>query len=151
VKTKKAARKPAAPQGTVPGRPFVAGDPRINRTKPGPGRPRNEFKAWCAEVLDKDVTRKQVEKIMKNGNHRAFKSMFSELADRAYGKANQDVAVSGTLTLEQILTRSREIELDAIPASGNNGNGNGHNRLISGCDDPDDPESTASRGKPSAP
>lgn len=40
---RKAAKKAAS--NRAPGRPFTKGDPRINRTKPGPGAPPSELRA----------------------------------------------------------------------------------------------------------
>jgi len=49
----------------VPGRPFVPGDPRINRTIGGPGRPPQEpaatFAAWCRQQLETPQGRRKLQ------------------------------------------------------------------------------------------
>src|ERR1700749_2501653 len=51
-------RDQSADSGKKQNRPgtFVKGDPRINRTKPGPGRPRGKFARKCRKVLNNPGT-----------------------------------------------------------------------------------------------
>jgi hypothetical protein len=71
------------------------------------GRPRNEFIEWCEELLNDPATREAAAAILKDKDHRAFKAMFSEVADRVHGKAKQNVELSGSLKLEDLVTQSR--------------------------------------------
>lgn len=83
---------------------FVAGDARINRTKPGPGRPTKRFKAWCRRAIANPRTKKQVRKILQNSNHPAFKAMWAEVAAHAHGRPAQAVALDARVTtLEDLL------------------------------------------------
>lgn len=65
---------------------FVPGDPRINRTKPGPGRPRGKFARKCRKVLNNPRTWRAVRTVLKNPDNPAMKGMWAEVANRGYGR-----------------------------------------------------------------
>lgn len=48
-------------RGGITGKGFVKGDQRINRTKPGPGRPPLKFKDWLREWFAEDKTRAKLQ------------------------------------------------------------------------------------------
>lgn len=91
TKSAKPSAKPSARKGVpqphggmlVPG---AGGGPQ-----PGSGRPPNEFKEWCKALLDDATNREQVEKILGDKDHPAFKEMWKAIADRAHGKPKEHV------------------------------------------------------------
>jgi hypothetical protein len=70
---------------------FTKGDPRINRTIPGPGRPRGKFARKCRRVLNNPKTWKAVRRTIQNPDNPAMKSMWSTVADRGYGRPSSPV------------------------------------------------------------
>lgn len=65
---------------------FVPGDPRINRTKPGPGRPRGKFARKCRRVLNGTKTWRAVRRTLHNEKNPAFSAMWKEVTNRGYGR-----------------------------------------------------------------
>lgn len=57
-------------------------------------------------MLADETTKEQVRGILNDKTHPAFKSMWSEVASRAFGKPKESLELSGKLTLEEILTAS---------------------------------------------
>ena len=96
----------------VRGKPFTKGDERINRTKPGPGRPKNAYKKWCRRVLENPRTKRAVRSVLHDPESGAFATMYKELAARAYGKPEQPVKVDATLKLEDLLDASHRTSDD---------------------------------------
>jgi hypothetical protein len=107
TKAADAERKPSAGEKRNAGA-FVAGDPRINRTKPGPGRPTDRFKKWCRKQVGSAVTKKAVRRILKNPNHPAFKAMWSTLAEHGHGKPDAHLDVKASVTLEQLVAAANQ-------------------------------------------
>ena len=74
-------------------------DPRRGRGPakgaPNAGRPPSEFKEWCKALLNDDTNREQVEKVLANADHPAYKEMWKAIADRAHGKPSQAVELTG--------------------------------------------------------
>lgn len=68
---------------------FKKGDPRINRTQPGPGRPKNSFRKKCRRMINTPKSWRSVRRIMKNDKHPLFGMMWKELAAHGHGKAPQ--------------------------------------------------------------
>jgi hypothetical protein len=62
--------KPA--RKAVIGRPFTADDPRINRTKPGPGRPADKAKAEWAALAAQGRKALRDKKVMDDPTHPVF-------------------------------------------------------------------------------
>lgn len=90
------ARKPvkkSAKAGRKAGTFAKGHDPRRNVTKPGSGRPPAEFKEWCKGLLDDKKNREQVEKVLSDADHSAYKEMWKAIADRAHGKPKEHVQV----------------------------------------------------------
>lgn len=106
VKTDKVVTSGKKPRGK--GKPFVSGDPRANTTIAGPGRPPNWYKELCEKRLSMKSHRKAVQRVLKNPNHPAFLGLTKEMADRAFGKANQSLDVKASITLEELVARSHE-------------------------------------------
>lgn len=79
---KKAARKAV-------GRPFAKGDARINRTKPGTGRPPNEFKQLCQAMASRQETLIAVTRILADSAHPHFMSALKWASENGYGKPAQ--------------------------------------------------------------
>ena len=76
--------------------------------KGGTGRPPKEFKDWLASLLDDDTVREQAEAILRDKDHRAFPTIYSDTVDRVHGKTTQKLEHSGKIALEDILTASRD-------------------------------------------
>lgn len=68
---------------------FRKGDPNINRTIPGPGRPKNSFRKKCRRMIDKPSTWNSVRRILKDRKHPLFATMWKEVAAHGHGKAPQ--------------------------------------------------------------
>lgn len=84
---RKAGRKP----GT-----FAKGhDARRNTTKPGPGRPPDEFKEMCQRLASKNATANRVARILKDEDHPFFISALKWATENGYGRAKETVEVSG--------------------------------------------------------
>lgn len=78
------------------GRPFVSGDPRAGHGKKGrSGRKPNWLKDWCDDLLARPDTKEQVELILADKDHPAFRAMWQAVADRAHGKPAQPVQLAG--------------------------------------------------------
>lgn len=109
--SKKAASKGAAPEGKAkkpnPGA-FKPGDPRINRTKAGPGRPANRFKKRCQKMVMRPSSWKAVKRIMRNANHPAFRAMWNTVAEHGFGKPDAHLDVEGKITLEQLVAAANK-------------------------------------------
>lgn len=94
---------PKAAKKAVRGRPFRRGDSRINRTKPGTGRPPDAFKAMCRELASGKPTQKAVAEILKDSAHPAFVGALKWATENGYGRPEQPVALSGGVTLEIVM------------------------------------------------
>jgi hypothetical protein len=75
--------------------------------QPGAGRPKNEFKQWCVDLLDDVDNRKQVEDILKDKGHPAYATMFRTIADRAHGKPKEHVQVDVNVSVAEALEAAR--------------------------------------------
>src|SRR5690242_9932012 len=96
----KAGRKP----GT-----FTKGDPRINRTIPGPGRTPDAFKAMCAELASSKEVEQNVRLILQDPDHPLYLGALKWATENGYGKPDQKVEV-GVAGLADILTAAKAIE-----------------------------------------
>jgi hypothetical protein len=102
-KTEAKSRKP------VRGRPFVSGDPRANRTKPGPGRPKDRFKRLCQKLTMRSA-RKYCRKILRNPNHQHYMSALRWASEHGFGKPDTHLDVAGKITLEQLVAAANQPE-----------------------------------------
>lgn len=85
-------RKRPVPKGFTP---FVKGDPRINRTKPGPGRVPDAFRAMCRELASRTMTFKVVTEILTDSDHPHFMSALRWCSEYGYGKPKEHLELSG--------------------------------------------------------
>lgn len=91
---RKAGKKPAKPRGK--GVPFAKGDdPRRNVTRPGPGRPPDEFKALLASLASWDETITSLQVILADPSHPNFAKALDYVTDRGYTALEQQVTVAG--------------------------------------------------------
>lgn len=72
--------------------------------KGGSGRPPDEFKQLC-ETLTLTAMREHVHKILQNPDHPHFMRALEWASAHRYGKPSQPVEHSGSVTLEDILSR----------------------------------------------
>jgi hypothetical protein len=87
---------------------FVKGDPRINRTKPGPGRRTNRFKKRCARALENPKMWRNLRRaLLEQKDSGAAHAWFKTLAAYGHGAPTQKVDVKLT-KLEDLLTASYE-------------------------------------------
>ena len=94
----------------VRGRPFTSDDPRRNTTTPGPGRPTDKFKKWCAKVIADPRTKRAVRRVLQNPRHKAQTSMWKGVAAHAHGQPTAHVDMTHKVTLEDLLSASHEGE-----------------------------------------
>lgn len=109
--SRKADKKPdtAGSKRKAPRSAFVPGDPRINRTKPGPGRPKDKFKRLC-QRLTLRATRKHVRRILRDPNHQYFMQAVKWASENGFGKPDTMLEVKGKLTLEQLVSQANSKE-----------------------------------------
>jgi hypothetical protein len=100
--------------GGVTGKGFVEGDPRINRTIPGPGRPPN----WWRDLLrtyEEDAVHLIGATVREARRRRKVRAVdihaAREVLDRLHGRPTQPVEQRGDEELLQYLTRE---ELQAL-------------------------------------
>lgn len=72
------------------------------------GRKPDAWKALCARLVNRDSTIRAAKRILRNDKHPAYLGALKFLTEQAYGKAAAPIEVSGKLTLEQLLSASRE-------------------------------------------
>ena len=90
------------------GKPFEKGDPRINRTIPGPGRPKDRFKKWCRKLVMDKRTKRSVRQILRDKDHPAYKAMWSEIAAHGFGKPDAHVDLKASVSLETLVAQANE-------------------------------------------
>ena len=73
----------------LPGKPFVKGDPRINRTEPGPGRPSLEYREALAQLSP--LAMAALEKALKDKHASVRLAAARDILDRIHGKPTQPV------------------------------------------------------------
>ena len=79
-----------AKAGPKPGT-FAVGDPRINRTKPGPGRPTDKARAeWLALAKTGRATLRKA-KILNNAEHPLFAFALKHSTEHGEGKPAQPI------------------------------------------------------------
>ncbi len=89
----KPAPKAALVARKVPGKPFVKGDPRINRAMPGPGRPPDEFKALCQALACSAL--EAANRALADENHPAYLGALKWATEHGYGKPKESVELTG--------------------------------------------------------
>ena len=103
--TRKAVKKPDKTATKTASRPGKSGyrlpvgaHPGNTGGKPGrSGRPPNEFKAMCADLVSSPEAQEQIRSILTNANHPAFASVFKAVAPYGYGQPKQDIGISGEM------------------------------------------------------
>lgn len=70
---------------------FKPGDGRINRTKPGPGRPTDQARAEWAELAKQGRATLRKAKVLDRDDHPLFAFALKESADRGEGRPAQSV------------------------------------------------------------
>jgi hypothetical protein len=103
----KAARKAGATERKPNAGAFVADDPRINRTKAGPGRPKDKFKRLCQRLTMRS-TRKYVKRILRNPNHQHYMSALKWASEHGFGKPDAHLDVKASITLEQLVAEANK-------------------------------------------
>jgi hypothetical protein len=63
--------------------------------QPGAGRPTDEFKAMCRELVTRDATWKAVQAILKDPEHSHYMSALKWASEHGYGKPTETVEVTG--------------------------------------------------------
>jgi hypothetical protein len=91
--------------GGITGKGFTPGDPRINRTRPGPGRPSLAFREALAS-LEPEALR-VLEEALHARQWSVRLGAARDVLDRLHGKAGQPLP-GGTNTLEDLLALARE-------------------------------------------
>jgi len=114
---RRASQPSAKKPGGVTGKGFAKGDPRINRTIPGPGRPPN----WWRDLLrtyEEDAVHligATVRGARKRGRVRAVDiNAAREVLDRLHGRPTQPVEQQPGTELLQYLTKEELQELVSI-------------------------------------
>jgi len=93
-----------------PGRPFVKGDPRINRTIPGSGRPPGSFKDFIAEIRASPEPRAALEVAASDPYCRNFGNAWKVLVDYDEDKPAEKKELSGKVEMVVVVEReSRRI------------------------------------------
>jgi hypothetical protein len=59
------------------------------------GRRPDWLKEFCDDLLASPASKRQVKEILSDKNHPAFATMWKAVAERAHGKADQNVNLSG--------------------------------------------------------
>jgi len=87
-------------------------DPRNGRgpAKGSGGRPPDAWKKLMGRLVNRPSTIKALKKVLRDEKHGAWFGAFKFGAEQKYGKAKESMDVTGKLTLEDVLTRSREKE-----------------------------------------
>lgn len=99
----------------------MEGDPRINRTIPGPGRPPNEFRDWCRSLFEnREAREKLANRIWKVDRNGRPDPVLMKLMEYAFGKPVQVVEQQvqydfSRLTREELETLVRLAERIIVP------------------------------------
>lgn len=64
-------------------------------TNPNGGRPPDEFKAMCRELVTREATWKAVQAILKDSDHSHYMSALKWAAEHGYGKPTETLEVTG--------------------------------------------------------
>ena len=105
-----------------PGKPFVKGDPRINRAKAGPGRPPEDWTAWCRGQFHSPEARERLAKLMwKTDRFGRPNFVLTKLMEYAFGKPVQVVEQEvqwdlSRLSREELETLARLLDRITAPA-----------------------------------
>ncbi len=88
-------------RGGITGKGFIAGDPRINRTKPGPGRP----PLWWKQALGRYETASiaTIAHLMRRDKNSSVRLRAAQyVLDRLHGKPKQSVEVVPPVDLSHL-------------------------------------------------
>jgi hypothetical protein len=76
---------------------------------PNAGRPKDEWKAKLTALASRDEVLAHVESVLLQGpEHPFFARALDYVTDHGYGKATQNVEVSGNLTVANAIATARE-------------------------------------------
>lgn len=97
----------AAGKRAASGKPFAKGkDARRNVTKPGSGRPPDEFKQRMRDLASSQAVYEHLDTVIQDPNHLQWLGALKYATEHGYGKAREHLELSGKLTLESIITES---------------------------------------------
>ena len=72
------------------------------------GRKPDAWKEMMRKLVNRRSTLAALKRVLKNPQHPAWAGALKFAAEQAYGKPTQEIAIEAKLTLEDILSRSRE-------------------------------------------
>lgn len=116
--------------GGITGKGFVKGDPRINRTKPGPGRPPLWWKHQLARYETVAIAR--IGHLARRASGMVGLRAAQDILDRLHGKATQPIEVAppvdvSGLTDQELQTLDRLLtKIVVVPCNGNSNSGRTH-------------------------
>lgn len=91
---------------------FVKGDPRINRSKPGPGRPPNRWKRLMQRIANKPHVLRRLRTMLQDGEYGDFLDAFKFVVEQGYGKAGQSVDLNAKVSLAALVAQANRPEED---------------------------------------
>ncbi len=100
-------------RGGVPGKGFVVGDPRINRTMPGPGRPPLWWKDQLARYESQAI--ETIGRALESSKPWVRLRAAQEVLDRLHGKPTQPLEVAPPVDVSG-LTITEQQQLDRLLA-----------------------------------
>ena len=100
--------------GGITGNGFVPGDPRINRTRPGPGRPSLAYREALA-ALEPEALR-AVSEALRSKQWSIRLAAARDVLDRLHGKSGQQPVAPGIGSLADLiaLARSEKQESESV-------------------------------------
>ena len=72
------------------------------------GRKPDAWKEMMRKLVNRRSTLAALKRVLKNPQHPAWSGALKFAAEQAYGKPTQEIAIEAKLTLEDLLSRSRE-------------------------------------------
>lgn len=78
-------------------------DPRRNVTIPGPGRPKDEWKAMLRDMASSDTVLNGLRSILDDPTHPQYLKALEFAAERGYGKEVTPVEQSGSMALQVVI------------------------------------------------
>lgn len=100
--------KKAGKAGRKPGTFKKGHDARRNVTKPGSGRPPDEFKELCRSLATREETIAAVEAILADPTHGAFIGALKWASEHGYGKPTQPLEHGVTAGLADAIRAARQ-------------------------------------------
>lgn len=81
------------------------------------GRTPEAWRELCRELVSRKATIKAAKTILENEDHPAWTGAFKFMAEQGYGRAKESLELKGTLTLEDLVAGSRDMENADDPES----------------------------------